>query len=150
VHGNVGIWAAGGDVDQGEFTMNVKKIAAGAAMAGALGFSAVGFGGVAQAKPHDPGPCVPWVDCWVPGVDPPGHNPFGPPGQVMQGNPWVPGLTGVPPGHWGDPTLVGLPPTWLPRNWIELGIPGPLDVVWNPDLAAWGVWWAEQFIPYVA
>lgn len=119
-------------------------------MAGALGFSALGAGGVAQAKPHDPGPCVPGIDCWVPGVDPPGHNPVGPPGQVMKGNPVVPGLTGVPPGHWGDPAWAGLPSTWLPYNWMELGVPGPLDVVWNPDIGSWGVWWAEQFIPFVA
>lgn len=134
--------------------MNLKKIAASATVAGALGLGALGFGsGVAQAKPHDPLPPFPPIPgdvAWVPGVDPPGHNPFGPPGQVMQGNPVVPGLTGVPPGHWGDPTYFGLPATWLPLNWLELGIPGPLDVVWNPDLAAWGIWWAEQFIPFVA
>jgi hypothetical protein len=128
--------------------MNSKKLAAGAAMVGALAFSALGLSDVAQAKPHDPGPCIPGVDCWGPG-DPPGHNPFGPPGQVMQGNPYVPGLTGVPPGHWNDPAWAGLPTTWLPANWIDLGIPGPLDLVWNPDLAAWGVWWADQFIPFV-
>ena len=68
----------------------------------------------------------------------------------MKGNPVVPGLTGVPPGHWGDPAWAGLPPTWLPYNWKDLGIPGPLDVVWNPDIADWGVWWADQFIPFVA
>ena len=58
-----------------------------------------------------------------------------------------PGSNG--PGHWNDPAWAGLPTTWLPPNWIELGIPGPLDVVWNPDLAVWGVWWADQFIPFV-
>jgi hypothetical protein len=118
--------------------MNLKKIAAGAAIGAALGFGAFGGAGFAHAKPHGPDPCIPGIDCWVPG-DPPGHNPFGPPGQVMQGNPPVMGLTGVPPGHWGE--------TWLPPNWIDLGIPGPLPVVWNPDLLAWGVWWADQFIP---
>lgn len=127
--------------------MNMKKMAAGAAMAGALGFSALGFSGVAQAKPHSPDPCIPVVNCWVPG-DPPGHNPYGPPGQVKKGNPAVAGLTGVPPGHWGDPTYVGLPRTWLPYNWMNLGIPYPLNVVWNPDLEDWGVWWANQFFPY--
>jgi len=118
--------------------MNLKKIAAGAAIGAVLGFGALGGAGFAAAKPHGPDPCVPWIDCWVPG-DPPGHNPFGPPGQVMQGNAGAPGLTGVPPGHWGE--------TWLPPNWTDLGIPGPLPVVWNPDLLAWGVWWADQFIP---
>ena len=42
--------------------MNPKKIAAGAAMAGALGFSALGVSGIAQAKPHDPDPCLPGVN----------------------------------------------------------------------------------------
>jgi hypothetical protein len=115
--------------------MNLKKFAAGLAMAGAAGAVALGFGaGTAQAKPHDP--------FWVPG-DPPGHNPFGPPGQVMQGNTAlpIPGVTGVPPGHWGE--------TWLPPNAWQLGIPGPLPVDWNPSLLQWGVWWADQFIPLV-
>ena len=53
------------------------KFAAGAVTAAALGSAIVGIGaGVAQAKPghgHD--------DIWLPG-DPPGHNPFGPPGLV--------------------------------------------------------------------
>jgi hypothetical protein len=124
--------------------MRLKKIVAGAALAGALSANAFGLGAAsAQAKPH-PGPPIPPIPVipgnvgWLPG-DPPGHNPFGPPGQVMQGNPVVPGLTGVPPGHWGE--------TWLPWNWVDLGIPGPLPVVWNPDLLDWGVWWADQFIP---
>jgi hypothetical protein len=126
--------------------MNVKKIAAGATIAAALGFGALGGAGFVQAKPHVPGPCDVMVgNCWLPG-DPPGHNPVGPPGQIMHGNPVVPGLTGVPPGHWGNPWDYGLPATWLPD--IE-GIPGPLDVVWNPDVFAWGVWWMNQFIPYV-
>jgi hypothetical protein len=125
--------------------MTLKKIEAGAALAGVLSATALGFGaGLAQAKPHrgppiPPIPVIPGNVDWVPGLDPPGHNPFGPPGQVMQGNPVVPGLTGVPPGHWGE--------TWLPPNWLDLGIPGPLPVVWNPDLVGWGVWWADQFIP---
>jgi hypothetical protein len=114
--------------------MRLTKIAAGAAVAGALGLGAIGGAGFAQAKPHDPGPCdVLGADCWVPG-DPPGHNPFGPPGQVMKGDPYVPGLTGVPPGHWGE--------VWAP--WP--GAPD-LPVVWNNDILAWGVWLADQFIP---
>jgi len=115
--------------------MNLNKIAACATMAVALGLGAVGGAGFAQAKPHDPFPCIaPGGNCWVPG-DPPGHNPWGPPGQVMQGNPPVLGLTGVPPGHWGE--------VWAP--WA--GAP-ELPVVWNNDLVAWGVWWADQFIPF--
>jgi hypothetical protein len=123
--------------------MRMKKFAAGAAMAGAVGAVALGFGtGAAQAKPgpHVPGvPGVPdIVDGCVPTtVWPPGHNGCGPPGQIMNGNPVVPGLTGVPPGH------------WLPPDAAELGIPGPLPVVWNPDVVGWGVWWLDQFIPVV-
>ena len=70
--------------------MNLKKIAGVAAMAGALGASALGVG-VGTAQADNPGPWVPWV---------PGHgshvdwNP-GPPGQVKQLCPWQ-----SPPGHW--------------------------------------------------
>jgi hypothetical protein len=96
-------------------------------MAGALGLGTLGGAGLAQAKPH--GCDVMGVNCW-----PPGHNTFGPPGQVMQGNPDVVGLTGVPPGHWGE--------VWSP--WA--GVPEQ-PVVWNDDLMAWGVWWLNQFIP---
>jgi hypothetical protein len=147
------------------FTMNLKRIAITATITGALGAAALGFGtGLAQAKPH-PGPPIPPIPvvpgdvvsgAWLPG-DPPGHNPWGPPGQVKK---WevlpgpVPGTVvdnpfeGVPPGHWGEPWRYGLPAWWLPEN-----IPGvidPLPVVWNPELAAWGVWldWLNQFIPY--
>jgi hypothetical protein len=123
--------------------MSLKTIAAGAAII-ALGFGALGGAGLAQAKPHGPDPCGPGINCWLPG-DPPGHNPFGPPGQVMQGNPVVPGLTGVPPGHWGEPWLYGLPATWRPWDRDDISLQ---PVVWNPDLVAWGIWWADQFIPY--
>jgi hypothetical protein len=115
-----------------ELMMRLKKTAAVGAIAAALLGGAVAGPSLAQAKPHDP--CIaPGNNCWLPG-DPPGHNPWGPPGQVMQGNPDVLGLTGVPPGHWGE--------TWAP--WI--GAP-ELPVVWNNDLLAWGVWWLDQFIP---
>jgi hypothetical protein len=134
-----------------EFTMRLKKIAAGAVATAALGFSVLGAGsGVALAKPNDPAPGPPGPSpYWVPG-DPPGHNPFGPPGQVKNGNPYVPGLTGVPPGHWGDPGYAGLPPTWRPVNWFDLGIFEPQPVVYNPDALAWGIWWLDRFIPFVA
>lgn len=123
--------------------MNVTRIAAAAAMAGALGLGVVGIGsGVAQADPHGPGPFPPIPP--IPG--PPGHNPYGPPGQVMKGNPVVPGLTGVPPGHWNDPAWAGLPVVWAPADWIQLGIPGPQPVVFNAELNVWGIWWNSQFI----
>ena len=80
--------------------MRIKKIAGTAAVAVAMTAAALGLGaGSAQADqiwvPFDPeipwGPGQ-WVDdaVWIPGVDPPGHNPFGPPGQVKKGNPYVP------------------------------------------------------------
>ena len=77
--------------------MTLKRLAAGAAMLGALGLGTIGAASVAQADPYNP--CGYGYHCGFNG--PPGHNPFGPPGQVKHGNPYVPGLTGVPPGHWG-------------------------------------------------
>lgn len=69
----------------------VKKIAATATMAGALGLAAVGFGtATAQATPHD------W---WNPPVPPPGHI-----GQIVGVPPGHIGhVVGVPPGHWDKP-----------------------------------------------
>lgn len=134
-----------------EFIVRIKKIAATTMMAGALGFAAFGAGsGFAQADPKWPGPNPPGPghgDIWLPG-DPPGHNPFGPPGQVKKDL-----FFNVPPGHWGDPAYVGLPPVWLPP--IELlpnGIPGltePLPLVFNPAAPGWGVWLNNGvFVPY--
>ena len=126
--------------------MQVKKIAAGTAAAAALGCALFGVGSaVAQAKPHNPLPPIPSI----PG-GPPGHNHFGPPGQVMKGNPIVPGLTGVPPGHWRDPGFVGLPPVWRPVNWLDLGIYEPQPVVWDPGVNSWGIWWNGGFIAFAA
>lgn len=116
------------------------KFAAGAVTAAALGSAIVGAGaGIAEAKPghgHD--------DIWLPG-DPPGHNPFGPPGLVAKG----PGPLAGPPGHWGDPVRLGLPPVWRPANWIDLGIRDPQPLVWNPGSNSWGIWWNGLFIGYV-
>lgn len=123
-----------------EFTVRLKKTATGAVVAGVLALGALGGAGLAQAKPHGPDPCVPGISCW-----PPGHNGWGAPGQVMQGNPVVPGLTGVPPGHWDKPWEFGLPATWRPFDRDD--IPWQ-PVVWNPDLATWGIWWLDQFIPF--
>src|SRR5215217_5207003 len=89
--------------------MNVKKIAAGATMAAALGFCALGGAGFVQAKPHVPGPCdVVAGNCWLPG-DPPGHNPIGPPGQIctetqlFQDSPGSRPVTGATRGSMGYP-----------------------------------------------
>ena len=135
--------------------MSLKKITAGAAMVGALGLGSLGASSLAQAKPHDPvPPPIPPIPgpghgsgVWEPG-DPPGHNPFGPPGQVKK-DPVINGVPnpfyGVPPGHWDDPALFGVPVVWLPPGVPD--VPGPLPVVWNPDVLAWGVWWVDRFIP---
>jgi hypothetical protein len=130
-----------------EFDMKIKKIFAGAAMAGALGIGAVATaGGVAQADPKPwppPIPPIPGDVVWLPG-DPPGHNPWGPPGQVKK-NPFTP-LYGVPPGHWDDPVAFGLPAVWLPPD-ID-GVTVPLPVRFNPDFSGWGVWVnPDWFIP---
>ncbi|KGI69479.1 hypothetical protein MJO55_20900 [Mycolicibacterium rufum] len=118
-----------------------KKIAAGAVAAAALGSALFGVGaGVAQAKPGHGND-----DIWLPG-DPPGHNPFGPPGQIKGG----PGPLAGPPGHWGDPVRLGLPPVWRPWNWVDLGIRDPQPLVWNPGSNSWGIWWNGLFIGYAA
>lgn len=132
--------------------MNKKNIVAGTIVAGALGLGALGVGsGLAQAKPKwEPIPPIP-----VPGdfVGPPGHNPWGPPGQVkkqefldIEGVPVPNPFYGVPPGHWDDPVMFGLPAVWLPPD--IPGVTEPLGVVFNPDFGGWGVWAnPEWFIP---
>ena len=71
--------------------MKLKRFAAGAAVAGALGFASIGIGaGQAQADDW----CW-WGWCNIPPPPPPGQ--FVPsPGHIGQ---WV----GVPPGHWDKP-----------------------------------------------
>jgi hypothetical protein len=85
------------------------------------------------------------VTTWSPG-DPPGHNPFGPPGQIKNsptvGDDFTNPFEGVPPGHWDDQTLTGLPATFTPP-----GTTTALPVVWNPDANAFGVFTDDgQFI----
>ena len=114
--------------------MEIKKFAATTAMAGALGLSAFALGsGLAQADPgpkfphpHPPGP---GISHWVPG-DPPGHNPFGPPGQVKKDL-----FQNVPPGHWDVPAV------WLPPLELRPEFPNlePLKVEWNAEMNAFGV-----------
>lgn len=113
--------------------MKIKTIAAGLATAVALGLGAIASATGVSADPKND-------DIWLPG-DPPGQNPWGPPGQVKKApTPFY----GTPPGHWGDPVRVGLPPFWLPPvELLPVGYPvpgGPLPVVWNPGSNAFGVW----------
>nr|WP_090279833.1 hypothetical protein [Mycolicibacterium komanii]CRL75892.1 hypothetical protein CPGR_04240 [Mycolicibacterium komanii] len=128
--------------------MEIKKFAATTAMAGALGLSAFALGsGIAQADPgpkipgpHPPGP---GISHWAP-VGPPGHNPFGPPGQVKK-QPTLAGvpnpLENVPPGHWDDRVRLGIPDVWLPPIDLRPDFPNlaPLKVEWNAEANAFGV-----------
>lgn len=68
--------------------MNMKKVVAGAAMTGALGFASMGIGTATANADHD--------DWWWWDPPPPGH--FVPsPGHIAQ----IPGVP--PPGHWDKP-----------------------------------------------
>lgn len=152
-------------------TKNIKRVAAGTALAGAVGLG-LGLGmvgaGVGQAAPGYPGPPAPPIPgipgpvmpstpgpaVWAPGM-PPGQNPFGPPGQVMKmptldipgvgqvANPFF----GVPHGHWGDVRYLN------PQNivWLPPGFPDlttGLNLVWNAAANAWGVFVNDVFVPY--
>ena len=145
-------------------TSNIARFAAGSALAGALGLSALGAG-IGQAAPGNPGPPpVPVIPGpadpgmvhpgWMPGM-PPGLNPFGPPGQVMKMQTLdIPGVGevanpffGVPPGHWGD--VAYLNPqniVWLPPGFPDLTT--PLNLVWNAAANAWGVFVNDVFVRY--
>ena len=72
--------------------MSLRKIAVTATMAGALGLTAFGAAGAAQAD-----------DDWGPWPNPPGPGVLPPPGHLKD---WV---GGVPPGHWDDwvPPVLG-------------------------------------------
>lgn len=78
---------------------NLKKIAAGAMMAGALGAGALV--GASPASADDP--WLPWPfdpdDIEFPIEGPPGHIGV-PPGQLKKVLP--PPFTNCPPGHWDD------------------------------------------------
>ncbi|OBB44614.1 hypothetical protein [Mycobacterium sp. 852002-51961_SCH5331710] len=139
--------------------MEIKKFAATTAMAGALGLSAFALGsGLAQADPGPnvpgPNPPGPVISNWAPG-DPPGHNPFGPPGQVKQQTTiaGVPNpLENVPPGHWDDRVRLGIPDVWLPPIDLRPDLPDldtPLKVEWNAEANAFGVFLTDgRFVAY--
>ena len=111
--------------------MNLKKIAAEATLAGAIGSAALGAAtGLANADPMWPTPPPPPIPGPGVNVGAPG-NPL-PPGQNYQ----------PPPGHadlvvpvWAPPAPP--PPPWAP--WTQ--------VVWNPDVPGWGVWLNGGFTP---
>lgn len=142
--------------------MKLNRIAATAAMTGALGSAALGIGaGFAQADPSGPGgpgpnvpgPNIPGPN--VPGPNVPGQQP-GPgyiPGQPIcsggpgvncngPGSPLPPGQNGFPPpGQYNDPDRYGLPATW-----IAPGTDVALPVVFNAELGAWGVYTTTGFV----
>ncbi len=138
----------------------IRKAAAGTALVGALGLGAAALGsGVSLADPgngngngHGHGNSANskgsdearwpgggnWDD-WNPG-NPPGHNPFGPPGRIMHeqtinglGNPFY----NVPPGHWDtvdlNPLDFGIPATiTIPGTDVEA------NVFFNTGTFQWG------------
>jgi hypothetical protein len=114
--------------------MSDTKTAAKTALAGALGFAAIGLGaGLAQAEPPFPPPPPPPI----PGPD------FGPGANVgAPGNPLPPGQGYLPPGHRDDFVVVPVwaPPAPPPPWWAPW-----LPVVWNTELNGWGVWWNGGF-----
>jgi hypothetical protein len=143
--------------------MNLNKLAATAAMTGALGAAALGVGaGFAQADPgghgpggpggpnvpgpNVPGPKGPNENGWNPGQNGPGNNCRGQGANVWcPGSPLPPGQNGFPPpGHYNDPVSYGLPP-----NWFYNGVNYP--IVFNPDPAfnTWGIFLpGGQFVAY--
>ena len=112
---------------------------------------------MAQAAPGDPGPPVPAPPVpgmpmmpmmpWLPGM-PPGQNPFGPPGQVMQmatlplpgggvmHNPFF----NIPPGQWGRVTP-------NPAD-LTVQLPGGAvaNPIWDSTQNAWGYLMDGQFL----
>ncbi|BBY10138.1 hypothetical protein MMARJ_08780 [Mycobacterium marseillense] len=144
-----------------EFIMRLNRIAASAAIAGALTSGALGVGaGLAQADPNGPNVPGPVPGPNVPGPGPvPGQNVPGPmPGQgvpicnagpgvncTAPGTPLPPGQNGFPPpGHYNDPIGYGLPARWMPP-----GQPGDYPVVFNPGVNQWGVFLPDgQFVAY--
>jgi hypothetical protein len=113
--------------------MHLKKFAAEATLAGAVGFAALGAGtGLAHADPFWPTPPPPPIPAPGPGANVgwPG-NPL-PPGQNYQ----------PPPGHADDVVPVWAPPAPPPPPWAPW-----TQVVWNAEVQGWGVWWNGGFTP---
>jgi hypothetical protein len=113
--------------------MHLKKFAAEATLAGAVGFAALGAGtGLAHADPFWPTPPPPPIPAPGPGANVgwPG-NPL-PPGQHYQ----------PPPGHADDVVPVWAPPAPPPPPWAPW-----TQVVWNAEVQGWGVWWNGGFTP---
>lgn len=147
--------------------MNLKKIAAQAGIAGALGFAALGVGaGFAHADPAQPwpGPGVPGAP-GAPGHDrdwgarPADRDDFHGPGYPVDRDDWhgrwvnPPWGQGAPPWGWGPPPH----PDWDDAHLPPPGAPwaaGPVNYwgyqeqpVWDPGFNQWGFWLAGVWIP---
>lgn len=130
--------------------MTLKKIAARAVATSALGLAGLGVGaGLAHADPIGPIPTPPFP---TPGVTGPGVNAGAPGNPLPPGHGYLP-----PPGHGGPLPQDRIPFTATPA-WVVVPVvppmgtpPAPplpdwaagLQVVWDPDLGAWGVWDAQ-------
>jgi hypothetical protein len=139
--------------------MRLNRIAASAAIAGALTSGALGLGaGLAQADPNGPNVPGPVPGPNVPGPNVPDRDGPGPyvPGQPIcnggpgvncngPGTPLPPGQRGFPPpGHYNDPIGYGLPARGMPP-----GQPVDYPVVFNPAVNQWGVFLpGGQFVAY--
>ncbi|BBZ53056.1 hypothetical protein [Mycolicibacterium phocaicum] len=126
--------------------MTLKKTAARAVATSMLGLAGLGVGaGLAQADPHTPMPPPPPV----PGMTGPGVNAGTPGNPLPPGHGYLP-----PPGHGGPMPQDRIPFTATP-SWVLVPVVPPMgtppapalpdwatgmQVVWNPDLGAWGVW----------
>lgn len=143
--------------------MDLKKTTAGIATAGLLGLGGLGVAaGFAQADPPAPRPDNPG-NSDNPGTPGGNGNPGPRPDTVTgpgvnagdPGTPLPPGLGYLPPpGHDGPmpQDVIQLPevPAWVTTPVVppEDAPPLPeapewavdLPIVWNPDLAVWGVW----------
>ena len=138
----------GGRTSKERFTMDVKKIAAGAVIAGALGLPALSLGvgvgvGVGTAS-ADPGPC------WAPNCH--GDSNWGDGDQrrpdQWQGNQWRPDQWRPDQGGWDQ------------RRWDQRGIDDArfdhqpfnwqgqqVEPYWDQDRGAWGFWFLGAWIP---
>lgn len=134
-------------------TMDLKKMAAGAVIAGALGLPTLSLGvGVGTAS-ADPGPC------FAPNCQ--GDNNRGDGDQrrpdQWQGTQWRPDQDGRDQGPWGQwrPEQ-----DWEQRPWDQRGIEDArrdhrefnwqgqrVEPFWDQDRGAWGFWFLGGWIP---
>ena len=118
--------------------MKLKQIVAGTAIAGALGFSAMGIGtavALADPPPFVPGP---HHDQWR-GDDRRGYFHDTPWGEGPA--PW--GWGAPPPPVWGGPLPAPGGPPPAPINYWGF----QEQPVWDPGFSQWGFWFFGVWIP---